>query len=393
LNKDILNTGIQNFIHKNLSTDIVSVITQNRQFPTVSQKELASQIEAKKKSEHKLPTWFNSPQIYYPEKLSIEQTSSEKTARYKASLVAGKTMLDMTGGFGVDTYFFSSRFQVVQHCEKNPELSAIAEHNHAILNGGEAIFHAEDALAVLKNSTKNWDWIYLDPARRKDHVGKVFLFQDCEPNVLEILPVLFEKTENVLIKAAPLLDITKAKNDLNYLKEIHIVAVRNEVKEVLYLLKKEYEGSVNYKTINLGQPQNESFDFNLAEETNAVSQFGPPEAYLYEPNRAILKSGAFKAIGNAFGLKKLHEHTHLYSTEELIAFPGRRFSILSQAPFKPKVLKKKLAKTQANVIAKNFPWTVAQIRKRLGIKDGGDTYLFFVKTMHEELTVLICERI
>jgi len=371
----------------------VSVITQNRQFPTVSQKELASQIEAKKKSEHKLPTWFNSPRIYYPEKLSVEQTSSEKTARYKASLVAGKTMLDMTGGFGVDTYFFSSRFQVVQHCEKNSELSAIAEHNHAILNGGEAIFHAEDALAVLKNSTKNWDWIYLDPARRKDHVGKVFLFQDCEPNVLEILPVLFEKTENVLIKAAPLLDITKAKNDLNYLKEIYIVAVRNEVKEVLYLLKKGYEGSVNYKTINLGQPQNESFDFNLAEETNAVSQFGLPEAYLYEPNRAILKSGAFKAIGNAFGLKKLHEHTHLYSTEELIAFPGRRFSICSQAPFKPKVLKKKLAKTQANVITKNFPWTVAQIRKRLGIKDGGETYLFFIKTMNEELTMLVCERI
>ncbi|MEO1485019.1 MAG: class I SAM-dependent methyltransferase [Bacteroidota bacterium] len=371
----------------------MSVITQNQQFSTISQKELAAQIEAKKKSEHKLPTWFNASPIYYPEKLSIEQTSSEKTAGYKASLVAGKMMLDMTGGFGVDTYFFSSRFKVVHHCEKNPELSAIAQHNHSILNGGEAVFHAEDAVVVLKNSTQDWDWIYLDPARRKDHVGKVFLFQDCEPNVLEILPLLFERTENILIKAAPLLDITKAKIDLIHLKEIHIVAVRNEVKEVLYLLQKGYEGTVNFKTINLGQTQNETFDFTLIEETNSISQFGLPETYLYEPNRAILKSGAFKVIGNAFGLKKLHEHTHLYSAAERIAFPGRRFSILSHEPFKPKVLKKKLVKTQANVIAKNFPWTVAQIRKRLGILDGGDTYLFFIKTMHEELTLLICERI
>ena len=393
MNKDILNTGIQNFIQKNLNTDIVSVITQNQQFPTVLQKELAHQIEAKKKSEYKLPTWFNTPQIYYPKKLSIEQTSSEKTARYKASLVAGKAMLDMTGGFGVDTYFFSSRFEVVHHCEKNQELSALAQHNHAILNGDEAVFHAEDALAFLKNSTHNWDWIYLDPARRKDHVGKVFLFQDCEPNVIEILPLLFEKTENVLIKAAPLLDITKAKNDLAHLKEIHIVAVRNEVKEVLYVLQKGYQGIVHYKTINLRQTQNEIFDFNLTEETNAISQFGLPETYLYEPNRAILKSGAFKAIGNTFGLKKLHEHTHLYSTEELITFPGRRFSIRSQEPFKPKVLKKKLSKTKANVIAKNFPWTVAQIRKRLEILDGGETYLFFIKTANEELTMLVCERI
>ncbi|MEM8763966.1 MAG: class I SAM-dependent methyltransferase [Bacteroidota bacterium] len=371
----------------------MSVITQGQQFPTISQKELAGQIEAKKKSEHKLPTWFNTAQIYYPEKLSIEQTSSEKTAGYKADLVQGKMMLDMTGGFGVDTYFFSSKFSVVHHCERNSELSEIAQHNHSILKGGEVVFHAEDALAILKNSTQPWDWIYLDPARRKDHVGKVFLFQDCEPNVPEILPLLFEKAENILIKAAPLLDITRAKNDLEHLKEIHIVAVRNEVKEVLYVLQKGYEGSVNYKTINLRQIQNESFDFNLTEETNTVSQFELPETYLYEPNRAILKSGAFKSIGNAYGLKKLHEHTHLYTANEWIDFPGRRFLILSQEPFKPKVLKKKLSKTKANVIAKNFTWTVAHIRKRLGILDGGETYLFFTKTMNEELTMLVCERI
>ncbi|MEL6975751.1 MAG: class I SAM-dependent methyltransferase, partial [Bacteroidota bacterium] len=205
MNKDILNTGVQNFIQKNLNTDIVSVITQSQQFPTISQKELAGQIEAKKKSEHKLPTWFNASQIYYPGKLSIEQTSSEKTAQYKASLIEGKMLLDMTGGFGVDTYFFSSKFSVIHHCEREAELSAIAAHNHAVLDGGKAIFHAGDALEFLNDPSQNWDWIYLDPARRKDHVGKVFLFQDCEPNVLDILPLLFEKTENILIKAAPLL--------------------------------------------------------------------------------------------------------------------------------------------------------------------------------------------
>ena len=244
----------------------MSVLLKKPLFEGISQKELAEQLEAKKKCKDKLPSWFNTPNIYYPNKLNIEQTSSEETAQYKASLVDGKTLLDLTGGLGVDSYFFSKKIDTVLHCEINEELSEIAQHNFAVLGQENIVCIPEDGIDFLKQTDKTFDWVFVDPSRRNGKIGKVFLFKDCIPNLPEHLPFLFKKTENILVKASPLLDIKQGVEELNFVKEIHVVAINNEVKELLFVLKQDYQDKVTIKTINKTQNQEMVFSFNLDDE-------------------------------------------------------------------------------------------------------------------------------
>src|SRR6056297_302849 len=222
----------------------MSVLLEKPNFEGVSQKELAEQIEAKKKCQDKLTTWFNTPNIYYPNKLNIEQTSSETTAAYKAQMVSGKSLVDLTGGFGVDSYFFSKKMESVLHCEITSELSEIACHNFKVLGQENIECYPVDGVVFLKSSTSNFDWIYIDPSRRNDKKGKVFLLEDCLPNLPENLSLLFEKTQNILVKTSPLLDIKMGIETLEFVKEVHVVAVQNEVKELLFILEKGYTGSI-----------------------------------------------------------------------------------------------------------------------------------------------------
>lgn len=392
MNKIILNTGIQNFINKNWKTDIVSVLLKKPLFEGVSQKELAQQLESKKKAKNKLPTWFNSSDIYYPPKLHIEQTSSELTAEYKASLVSGKTLVDMTGGFGVDSYFFSKRITSVFHCEINAELSKITEHNFKELNIRNVECHPEDGLDFIQKASSSFDWIFIDPSRRNNIKGKVFLLKDCEPNVPEILPELFTSSKNILIKVSPLLDISQTLQELNHVKEIHVVAVDNEVKELLFLLELNFLGEIKYRAINIHQNRKDTFEFSMAKEKATQADLGMPQSYLYEPNAAILKAGAFKSIGYRYGLKKLEQHSHLYTSEQLIKFPGRRFTIKSVFPYSKKMMKP-FKGMKANVTTRNFPISVAELRKMHKMQDGGKDYLFFTKAMDNSKQVIRCERI
>ncbi|WP_316930871.1 class I SAM-dependent methyltransferase [Muricauda sp. MAR_2010_75] len=370
----------------------MSVLLKKPLFAGISQKELAEQLEAKKKCKDKLPSWFNTPNIYYPNKLNIEQTSSEETAQYKASLVDGKTLLDLTGGLGVDSYFFSKKIDTVLHCEINEELSEIAQHNFAVLGQKNIVCISEEGIDFLKQTDKNFDWVFVDPSRRNEKIGKVFLFKDCLPNLPEHLPFLFKKTENILVKASPLLDIKQGVEELNFVKEIHVVAINNEVKELLFVLKQDYQDKVTIKTINKTQNQEMVFSFNLDDEKDAEVDFQEPQNYLYEPNAAILKSGGFKSAGNTFGLKKLHLHSHLYTSDALVDFPGRRFSISRALPYSKNPLKE-FAHKKANITTRNFPISVAEIRKKHKIKDGGDSYLFFTRTLNDALTVLECKKL
>ncbi|MEC7770214.1 MAG: class I SAM-dependent methyltransferase [Bacteroidota bacterium] len=370
----------------------MTVLLSKPVFEGISQKELTEQIEAKKKCKDKLPTWFISSNIYYPNKLNIEQTSSEITAAYKAEIVSGKSLVDLTGGFGVDSYFFSKKIDQVFHCEINQELSGIANHNFKVLGQENIQCSSEDGVEFLKKSTDSFDWIYVDPSRRNDKKGKVFLLEDCLPNLPEHLPLLFKKTQHILVKTSPLLDIKMGITALNFVKEVHVVAIQNEVKELLFVLEKEYMGSIQIKTINLLPEQRDIFNFELEEEQDAQIHFGEPLSYLYEPNTAILKSGGFKSVAKAHGLVKLHPHSHLYTADNIIDFPGRRFEIHQVLPYSKKSLKT-LAVSKANITTRNFPLSVAEIRKKHNIKDGGNRYLFFTKTIDDALLVLDCEKV
>nr|WP_289062438.1 class I SAM-dependent methyltransferase [uncultured Zobellia sp.] len=392
MNKNILNTGVQEFIKNKFNTDIMSVLLKKPIFEEISNRELAEQLESKKKCEKKLPTWFSSANIYYPNKLNIEQTSSEVTAKYKADLVSGKSLVDVTGGLGVDSYFFSQKIDQVHHCELDQNLSEIATHNFNILNINNVITHAENGLDFLQKLKSPVDWIYIDPSRRGDLKQRVFLLSDCLPNVVENLDLLFSKSENILIKTAPLLDISAGINELDYIKEIHVIALDNDVKELSWVLKKGYQGSITVKTTNKTPKQDQGFDFELHAEKDAISEFSEPLTFLYEPNAAILKSGAFKIIGQATQLKKLHTNTHLYTSDSLIDFPGRRFKIESIFPYNKSALKKADIKN-ANITTRNFPESVATIRKKMKIKDGGQIYLFFAKNLLENVVVLRCKKV
>jgi len=391
LNHNILNKEVQEFINTNLKSDITKLILKGSPFENISIQEVAEQIVAKNKCEKKLPTWYSTENIYYPNKLNIEQTSSEITAKHKAALVSGNSLIDITGGFGVDTFYFSQKVKHITHCEINSELSAIVTHNYKQLNCSNIKNHIGDGLAFLEKSTVKFDWIYTDPSRRNDTKGKVFLLKDCLPNIPKNLDLLFEKSNHVLIKVSPILDISNAINELKFVKKIHIVAVENEVKELLFILKKGFNQNIEIKSINYLKNGLQQFNFNLNEAASAT--YAEPKQYLFEPNAAILKAGAFDQISTHLKIDKLHKHSHLYTSEDLVNFPGRSFEIEHCIPYDKKKLKKLIPSNQANITTRNFPETVVQIRKKTKLRDGGSQYLFFTTDYNNNYIVLICQKV
>ncbi|MEE3998977.1 RsmD family RNA methyltransferase [Tenacibaculum sp. FZY0031] len=392
MNTNILHTETQSYINNNLKVNIEQFIFKGSPFKNISIQELANQIIAKQKSEKKLPTWFHTKNIYYPPKLSIEQTSSEVTAKYKSKLVNGNSLIDLTGGFGIDCYAFSKQFKKVLHCEINKELSEIVSHNYKQMNVSNIKTLATDGLEYLKKSSEKFDCIYIDPSRRNDTKGKVFLLSDCLPNVPKNLDFLFEKSNTILIKNSPILDITSTINELKYVTEIHVVAVNNEVKELLFLLTKKTKQSVKITTSNILKNNTQEFCFELGSDLNF--EYSTPLQYLYEPNAAILKSGGFNQVASQQKVNKLHQHSHLYTSDNLIKdFPGRIFNINNVFAYNKKKIKKQITDTKANITTRNFPKTVAQIRKETKLKDGGNTYLFFTTNLHNEFIVISCTKI
>jgi len=288
LNKNILNTGVQDFINNNLNTDIMSVLLKKSDFDAISPKELVGQIEAKNKCKYKLPTWYNTKKIYYPNKLNIEQSSSELTAEYKAQIVVGKRVVDVTGGLGVDSFYFSKKFEQVFHCEINGNLSKIAAYNFKVLGAKNVEVINLDGLDFLRNSNELYDCIYVDPSRRSDKNRKVFLLSDCTPDITAHLELLFNKSQHILLKTSPLLDISNGLKQLKNVKEIHVIAVNNDVKELLWVLQSDAVNEVTIRTINFKKGKKEIYDFAWSEEKNMSLTFAKPQNYLYEPNAAIL---------------------------------------------------------------------------------------------------------
>jgi len=383
------------FIKEHEQDDPAHLVLKQKQFPDLPLKELASQIASRQKAQSKLPEWRNL-KIWFPPKLSLEQCSSEATAKFKRNLVSGNSFADLTGGFGIDTYYLSKNFSENHYIEQQQELCELATYNFKILNTPIKI-HNTDSIQFLKSHRESLDWIYLDPARRGDRNQKVFLWDDCSPNLIELLPLLFEKSKNIMVKAAPMQDISRAILELgNKVQEVYIIEWQGEVKELLYILSAE---SVDYPEIHAiqlsdnGKPDS-TFSGNKLKEAESSVEFQLPQQYLYEPSPAMMKAGFFKQMVKAFDISKLHPNTHLYTANNLAEdFPGRCFKVLHKIPVQKKEMRKYLPEMKANLSTRNFPTPIAQLKKKLGLKDGGEFYLFATTLMGEERVLLICEKV
>ena len=388
----ILEKNVQDFINSHINSDISKLALLKNPFPDVDYAIILNQIAAKVKAKTKLPTYYSTENIVYPNKISVEQTSSEKTAKYKSEIISGKNLIDLTGGFGVDALYFSKKINQVIHCEINQELSEIVSHNFKQLEIDNILCINRDSLDFLISENKTFDWIYIDPSRRNDAKGKVFLLKDCLPDVQENLETYFKFSDNIMIKTAPILDISAGLLELCNVKTIHIVAVDNEVKELLWIIEKDFFAAMTIKTINISKNIEEKFEFiwNKNQETPSYSL---PKKYLFEPNAAIMKSGGFSEVAIQYGLEKLHQFSHLYTSNEKIEFSGRVFEINFCILYHKTEMKKHFETQQANITTRNFPETVDNIRKKFKIKDGGNRYCFFTTNANDEKIVLICTKI
>ena len=360
---------------------------------------LLQQTEGRERTMDKLPTFAAIEDWWYPVRLSCEQCSSEATARYKASLVSGRQMADLTAGYGVDTFFLSEHFEQADYVEQNEELCRIAAHNFSLQRSTINI-HSTTAEAFLV-SAGQYDLIYMDPARRDSHGGKVFRLEDCTPNVVEMLPTLLAHlTEEgqIMLKLSPMLDLTQALKELSVLQiqwSVYIVAVKNEVKEVLLLSREKSTFShqpsdvrQTITAIDLMEPE-KAFVFTREEERDCPLGIGDWSLiighFLYEPNAAILKAGAYKLVAQRYGLRKLDVNTHLYASDRLVAdFPGRAWQISGEGvPEKG---------SQANILTRNYPLSPEQIKKKLHLRDGGTVFLIGCRIAGKP-TLLQAERV
>lgn len=349
------------------------------------------QIAGRQAVEHKIPSWYRLDDIIYPMHLSLEQCSSELTARYKASLLNGDTFTDLTGGFGVDCAFIAEKYHSVFYVERQTELCEIARYNFKALDLLHVHIIQGDALDYLSGMA-SVDCIYIDPARRSDAGKKTVAITDCEPDLGQIKDLLLGKASVVLAKLSPMLDISLAMKTLPETKEIHVISVDNECKELLFLIEKDFSGEPVIKAVNLlRNGQAILFSFVKTEEQDTVPEYTVDVLdFLYEPNASILKSGAYKSIARKFNLKKLHPDSHLYTSDQAIEnFPGRSFRTDAVFSLSKKDLKEHLnGLKQANISIRNFPLSVNELRKKTGIKDGGDIYLF-ATTLNDGKKVLV----
>ncbi len=412
-----LNDATRLFIENHIRDDIRQLALKKT--PAHVDKLLAlSQIEARQILSKKVPSWAVNPDLLFPKHLSVEQCSSELTAKYKAKIVETHcgasqaisaddsgtyglptTFIDLTGGLGIDSCFLSENFQNAYYVENQKELCELAENNFRILGRRINVINT-DAESFLKNhpcgSCNSW-FIFVDPARRDAFNRKMVSLHDCSPDVVELQERMLEVAGHVLIKASPMLDISLICNELKNIKEIHVVSVKNECKEILVLLERGFSDMIKFVCVNLKQDSHDdsAFTFSENDERNAVPVYADTiKKYLYEPNSSLMKAGVFKLVSQRFQIDKLHINSHLYTSDELIPdFPGRVFKVVAFSNFDKKV-KKELLKdvTKASVVTRNFPLTANDLRKSLGLQESDDTFVFGTTTRGDKKVIILCEK-
>lgn len=387
--------SVQRYIFDHEHEDARTLALRKKEILGLPPAVLAEQIRGRKKAKEKLPSYYRALGIVYPPGINLEQCSSEQTASFKASVVQkhlGTTLTscaDLTGGFGVDSFAFSKICKVVHAVDPNEGLLEIAKHNHTLLGTTNIIYHSKTAEDFLFQNENKFDFIFIDPSRRGSANQRVFKFADCEPNVVALFGQLRKQSDVVLVKASPLVDITQGLQELSDVQHVYVVSVNNECKEVLFLCTSDPEHEPIIHAVNLVNETTPEFSFTQTEEKKSTSAFSIPLTYLYEPNASILKAGAFKLIATRFNVRKVHMNTHLYTSAELIPdFPGRIFRI--EAIVKPdaKSIKPYFSEGAAHVITRNYPLTPDNLRKKVGLKDGGQKYLIGFMALDKRLVVV-----
>lgn len=385
INKNLLNKEVQKYITNNLSSDLSEIRLKKSLFKNVTSLEIVQQIQGKKIAITKFPFLTKQKNIIYPPHINLEQASSQSTALFKQKIIKGEKGIDLTGGTGIDSYFISEYAKEFYFIEPDVNLIDLVIHNFHALNRTHINFINNTAENFLNQNQDFFNFIYLDPSRRDENKNKKFLLEDLFPNILQIRDILTNKSTNVYIKLSPLLDIQKTVEQLN-LSDIYILAVKNEVKELLVKLNPQTSLNTNphIHCFNLETFQPE-FSFYKDEEKNITNVvFSSLEKYLFMPNNSILKSGAFKLISLRFNLKKLHPNTHLYTSDNFIEnFPGRIFEII-ETDFSPS----KNIHNKYNIINRNYPLNTEQIKKKYSIKEGGENYIFFTRTINKNICFL-----
>lgn len=392
LAQQIQETEIQKYILKNpqkLDAEMLRLV--------------ADQWLARQKAKHKLPSWSANEKVIFPPPLSVEQASSEITASYKAEIFArnfgNEKCADLTGGMGLDSWALAKVTDSVTYIEQNTNLSLVAKYNFEVLAQNNIEVLNENSVLFThslnqERAANRINHYYLDPHRRDDAKNKVFKIEDCEPNLLEIKHLL----PNFMVKFSPMLDIKLAIEQIQNITEVHIVAIENEVKELLFVSKKPSTSIINKTVIycinfaSNNVQQVFEFDFE-SEEKNSVKH-SQPNTYIYEPNAAILKAGAFKSIATHFNLAKIAPNSHLYTSESLVEnFAGRSFICKAVCKFDKKEILSKLPSPKANISTRNFPMKPEEIKKKLGLQDGGEYYLFATESSEKQKIVLICRKV
>ena len=412
-----MNEATTNYVRQHADDDVRKLALQGTKDAEVDLTMALQQIAGRQTARRKLPSWAAVDGIVYPPHLNMEQCSSEQTAQYKANLVLGDrcwvmgndvSFVDLTGGFGIDFYWLSQGFQCRYYIEQNEQLCAISSENFRTL-GLACSVRCCDAVSYL-STMPHVDLIYMDPARRNEHGGRTYGIEDCTPNVMELLPLLMEKANRVMLKLSPMLDWRKAVEDLRYVREVHIVSVDNECKELLIEVRKSEGEKVRIICVNLHSDGSEElFGFEnpspshpLTSSPSHLLTLSPshpltssPPHFLYEPNASIMKAGCFKELAERFSVQQISVNSHLFlSSVEIDDFPGRRFQILSISSMNKQELRIALKETErANISVRNFPLSADQLRKKLKLKDGGDTYIFATTTSDGAHRLYICRKI
>lgn len=445
-----MNQATQNFIRQHQDDDVRQLAFLGSKYPDVDMPFALDQIRGRKMARVKLPRWASLEGIIYPPHISMEQCSSESTALYKAELAARLLGLpvsssfseeigfvDLTGGFGVDFSYIAARLGVKSmYVERQAHLCEAAKENFERLGLKNAIVKNGDGIEVLHSFLSKKDdaasaddsfgiiydqplsllktklglkIIFIDPARRDDAGNKVVSLKDCTPDVTVLQEEMLSKADYVIIKLSPMLDWHRAISELSHVREVHIISVNNECKELLLVLSAlnmgdmeassadgevKHAGNLRIYCVNDAQ----SFVCDELDMESSPVRIAPPVLeemqYLYEPNASLMKAGCFGVLSDRYDARMLSKNSHLFVSQAPIeAFPGRSFRIIAISSFNKKELKRHLSGiTKANIATRNFPLSVAELRKRLKLKDGGETYIFATTLSNESHVLMITEK-
>lgn len=374
---------VLSYIESHIREDIHHLLLKKSPFEDYSMREIVAQIKGRQIAKKKFPFLLEFPQFKYPIKLSLEQASSEATARYKASLMAGEKLIDLTGGMGIDTYFIGNNFKEITYVDVDQDLCALAKWNFEVLGLKNFTILNQSADKI----TGNFNTIYIDPSRRVNGNRK-YDIRDLVPNVIDLQDQLIKMSNQIVIKLSPMQDIKSAKTYLRNIDHIHYISLDGELKEVLIIIDKKAK-DIKETIAILGKKDT---IFTLSDASNNIT-FSETKSYLYLPDAAVMKSGKQDIIAAQFGLQKLHRNTHIYTSETMVDFPGRIFQVLLSTQLNKKSVLPHLKSKKANVISKNHPLTPDQIKKKIGIKDGGEDYIIAFTDVNDKKAVAICRKV